>query len=195
MPVGSPRMRAGVLYRRALAKQVLLDYLPSETTPIGRKELAKSAIRDAKFALTLLEQNRGARREDCVNRALMVWVSLVHRHCRTELGPAKYEKLLEKEKVIERLWVSLRKMPRGHPRAEVTASNLTNLCSVCRRFDTREAYIYLAAIDERYGNLKHKAPTALHSLEMDPDCTHLRAVLEANPVTRKEIEECKQSLS
>jgi hypothetical protein len=195
-PAGSARMQAGVFYRRALTKQVRLDYLSSTSaTPINRDKDVDSIIDDTESALSLLDHDGEAGRDDCIIRVLTAWVSVIHRHRRAKLGQKNYEELLTEKRVIERLWVSLRKMRRGHPRADVTASNLTNLCSLLVSPDTRDAYIYLLAIDDRYLDLNHKAPTALYSLQGDPDCAHLRTILEKSPITREEISECIHSLS
>jgi hypothetical protein len=196
MPAGSARIQAGVLYRRALTKQVRLDYMPSTAAvPIDRDREPESIIADEESALSLLDQDHEPGQDDCKVRVLTALVSVIHRHRRAKLGYERYAQLLTEKQVIERLWTSLLKMRRGHPRAEVTASNLTNLCSLFARDDTRKAYVYLVAIDGRYLDLNYKAGTAFYSLRDDPDCAHLRNILTSNPVTSEEIRECSRSLS
>jgi hypothetical protein len=128
-----------------------------------------------------------------MTRVLISWVSLIHRHRRKQLE-RKYSELLKDKNVIGRLWAALHKMPAEHPRAEHIAHTLTNLCSLEKRPDTREAYIHLVAVDGSYFDLEHKKPTALYSLQTDPDCEYLRTVLQDQPISQEEIDQCKRSL-
>ena len=192
-PTGPPRRKAGVMYRRALVKQIWLDYLPASNQTTAHV-CASSAIDDTDRALKLLRKDVEAGRDDCIARVLTAKASLFHRHFRGQLGHEKYVKLLARQRVVECLWISLRAMPKGHPRAEVTASNLTNFCSLLRRPDTRQAYIHLLAVNASSRALTYKAPTALFSFEDDPDCEHLRAELRVNPITKEEVLRCKLSL-
>jgi hypothetical protein len=91
-------------------------------------------------------------------------MSLIHRHAVGELGPKNYADLLDERKVVEVFWSPFREMRRGHSRdrrtavatelAEVTASNLTHLCSLRTRIETREAYIHLVTIHDCHLDLK-----------------------------------------
>lgn len=110
------------------------------------------------------------------------------------MGTKKYAELLDEMDVIGQLWACLLRMPLGHSRGELFACNLTNLCSFRSRHDTREAYVYLVVFDRRYRHLSYKAESARYSLQDDPDCAHLRSVLEGDPITQEDIRRCRKSL-
>jgi hypothetical protein len=146
------------------------------------------------MALKLLEDDSGTGREDRVNRVSIALISLLHRHRRKTLGREQYTKQLEELKVIDRLWAAVRTARRGHPRATLFADNLTSLCSYLRRDDARNAYVYLVTFDPAYRNLAHKVATDRYPIATDEDSKYLRSLLDTNPVSDEEIDECKRSL-
>lgn len=195
VPAGSKFARAGEYHRRALTRQIRVDYLPSSAAfPIDKSAEVSTAIHENRTALKLIKHDKELGSEDRAMRVQTALVSLLHRHGRRMLGEEQYRRLLDSQKVIDRLWASVRAMPRAHPRAELFANNLVSLCSYRLRDDARQAYIYLVAFENAYRDLTYKATTAIHPIATDPDCAYLRSLLDASPVTTEEIETCRRSL-